>query len=278
MERARVLASTTSHKREPLLPVLEVFGRLGLHDLDLNLHHVLEVGVPVEAIAQSVAANGLRLWVVSGGWCDFFHAAPDIDRTFASVDRQVGIARQLGVPVLRLFFGRLAFADYSPAARDTAAAHLQRLADRHPSMTFVFENHDGASLHPEVCREILDRANRPRIRMNFDPINFAKAGVDPAEALAVLQPVIAHVHLKGLEQGDYCEFGEGDVDLTPCLGTLLAAGYAGLFTVEYEGRFDGTVRLFRSVRRARAVVERTSGKVRQKKPEREQPAVSEGRR
>ena len=36
------LASTTSHKREPLLATLEVFGRLGLRDVDLNLHHVLE--------------------------------------------------------------------------------------------------------------------------------------------------------------------------------------------------------------------------------------------
>jgi len=34
-----VLASTTSHKREPLLPTLEVFGRLGLREVDVNLHH-----------------------------------------------------------------------------------------------------------------------------------------------------------------------------------------------------------------------------------------------
>ena len=42
----RVLASTTSHKREPLLPTLEVFSRLDLRDIDLNLHHILEGGVP----------------------------------------------------------------------------------------------------------------------------------------------------------------------------------------------------------------------------------------
>ena len=41
-------------------------------------------------------------------------------------------------------------------------------------MLFNFENHDGASLHPEVCREILQRVDRPNIRMNFDPINFER--------------------------------------------------------------------------------------------------------
>ena len=254
-----VLASTTSHKREPLLPVLELFGRLGLRDVDLNLHHLLEVGVPVDAVAESVAANRLRLWIVSGGWCDFFHEGPEIDQTFASVDRQVALASRLGVAWLRLFFGRLRHADYAHAARDTAAANLARLGDRHPGMHFVFENHDGASLHPEVCREILDHAARPNLQMNFDPINFAKAGVDPVAALTQLQPVVGHVHLKGLDHGEYCEFGEGDVDLQPCLASLLRGGYSGKFTVEYEGRFDGTLRLYRSVQRAQQEITRLRG-------------------
>ena len=124
----------------------------------------------------------------------------------------------------------------------------------HPEASFVFENHDGASLDPGVCREILDRVGRPNIRMNFDPINFAKAGVDPAAALDVVRPVVGHVHLKGIEHGEYCEFGIGDVDLGPVVQSLIASGYTGRFTVEYEGRFDGTLRLYRSVKRARALL------------------------
>jgi sugar phosphate isomerase/epimerase len=252
--RPRVLTSTTSHKREPLLPTLEVLGALGLRDIDLNLHHILEAGVPVSAVAGAVAAHGLRLHVVSGGWCDFFHRAPEIDDTFTSVARQVNIAAELEVSMLRLFFGRLRYEDYSPAKADLVHANLSRLSDAHPGVLFVFENHDGASLHPEVCRGILERVARPNIRMNFDPINFAKAGVDPAAALDAVRPVVAHVHLKGLERGEYCEFGEGDVDLGPIVQSLLAGGYAGRFAVEYEGRFDGTLRLYRSVQRARALL------------------------
>jgi sugar phosphate isomerase/epimerase len=249
----RVLASTTSHKREPLLATLDVFSRLGLRDLDLNLHHFIEEGESVEAVAATVAAGAQRVWVVSGGWCDFFRAPPDIDVTFQSVARQVDIADRLDVGVLRLFFGHLPRASYSPAVEELIAGNLRRLSDRHETTMFVFENHDGASLVPEICRAVLQRVDRPNIRMNFDPVNFARAGFDPEAARAAVQPFIAHVHLKGLDRGEYCEFGAGDLDLTPVLQRLVRHGYAGDFTVEYEGRFDGTLRLYRSVERARTV-------------------------
>jgi len=250
-----VLASTTSHKKEPLLPTLEVFARLGLRDLDLNLHHLLEGGVPVDEVAGAVGANAQRVWAVSGGWCDFFHRPPAIEETWTSIERQVGIARRLNAATLRLFFGRLARDAYGPAALETIGTNLQRLSARYPDMLFVFENHDGASLDPGICREVLARADRPNIRMNFDPINFERVSVRCADALAAVGPFVAHMHLKGLEGGEYCEFGTGDVDLTPVLRTLVAQGYRGRFTVEYEGRFDGTLRLYQSVQRARAVID-----------------------
>ena len=254
----RILASTTSHKKEPLLTTLEIFARLGLREIDLNLHHVIERGVGVDAIAAALAAGGQRTPVVSGGWCDFFQPPPAIDETFASVDRQIAVARRLGAGMLRLFFGRLPRAEFDAAHCASAAANLQRLSDRHPATTFVFENHDGASLVPEMCRAILEAADRPNIRMNFDPINFARAGVDGAAALAAVRPFVAHVHLKGLDRGAFCEFGDGDVDLSPVLRALADSGYSGTFTVEYEGPFDGTVRLYQSVQKAREAIERSA--------------------
>ncbi len=250
----RILASSTSHKREPLLATLEMFARLGLTDLDLNLHHFIEVDLTIAAAAAAVAANGQRVWVASGGWCDFFHVAPQVDRTFESVGRQVDIAHGLGARTLRLFFGRLSRASYNQAAEQVIAGNLRRLSDRHQDTTFVFENHDGASLVPEICRDVLTRVDCANIRMNFDPINFARAGVEPAAALDVVRPLVAHMHLKGLDRGEFCEFGDGDVDLVPILSELVRCGYRGDFTVEYEGPFDGTLRLYQSVVRARTAL------------------------
>ena len=52
----------------------------------------------------------------------------------------------------------------------------------------------------------------------------------------MLRPAVAHVHLKGLDRGELCEFGIGDVDLTPLVRRLVHEGYTGDFTVEYEDR------------------------------------------
>ena len=251
---ARVLASTTSHKREPLIPTLDVFARLGLCDVDLNLHHVLEEGTAVESVVGAAASGGLRIPVASGGWCDFFHSGARAAETDRSVARQVDIARRLGAAQLRLFFGRLPVEDYSPSALDIVCENLRRLSDGYADMSFNFENHDGASLRPEVCREILERVDRPNIRMNFDPINFERAGVECRAALDLVHPYIGHVHLKGIDRGEFCEFGAGDVDLLPVLRALEAHGYRGGFSVEYEGRRDGTLRLYQSVLLARSLI------------------------
>jgi sugar phosphate isomerase/epimerase len=252
MEPCQVLSSTTSHKREPLGATLEVFSRLGMRDLDLNLHHIIEGGMPVDDVCEALRAGDHRVWIVSGGWCDFYDTR--IEETFRSVERQVTIAKALGVRRMRLFFGRLKRDLWSRESLATIRLNLCRLSDRHPEMLFVFENHDGASLSPPICREILESVDRPNIRMNLDPINFERAGVKSADALGELRPFIAHVHLKGCQASEYCEFGIGEVDLTPFLEALIRSGYRGGFTVEYEGVFDGTVRLYESVRRARAVV------------------------
>ncbi len=164
------------------------------------------------------------------------------------------MARAFGVSMLRLFFGRLAYEDYSADARTIIAGNLRRLSEQYPDMLFILENHDGASSHPSVCREVLETAARDNIRMNFDPINFEHRGVDSLAAARELSALVAHVHLKGYHRGRFCEFGSGDVDLAPVLRTLIASGYRGAFTVEYEGPADRTVRLFTSVRRAESAV------------------------
>lgn len=261
MEPLQILPSTTSHRHEALIPSLELFARLGFADLDLNLNHLVEGRAELEPVKGALAANGQRVWIASGGYCDFFDAPPKIDETFASVERQVALARAFGVDRMRLFFGRLPVASCTPAAIALAAANIRRVADRDPDLLFMFENHDGASSRPEVCRAIVEGVDRPNVRITFDPINFEHRGVQTMPALRAILPWIAHVHLKGYlrprqgadgHDGEFCGFGEGDVDLRDAIRALLADGYRGAFTVEYEGRGDRTLRLYESVRRAQA--------------------------
>jgi sugar phosphate isomerase/epimerase len=255
MEPLSVLPSTTSHKHEPLLPTLEMFAKLGMRDLDLNLNHIVERHESPEAVRTALHVNGQHVWIVSGGWCDFFDAEPAIRTTRESVERQIALAHQFGVDRLRLFFGRLPIDAFDAHALVIVARNLRRMADAHPEMQFVLENHDGASSRPDICRRILEAVARSNVRLNFDPINFEHAGVGSMDALREVQPLVGHVHLKGLDRGRFCEFGAGDVDLEPILRALIAGGYRGAFTVEYEGAADRTLHLSLGLQNARHLLD-----------------------
>jgi sugar phosphate isomerase/epimerase len=166
----------------------------------------------------------------------------------------VELMRAFGAHRLRLFFGRLPCEGYGSGPLAVCVRNIRRVADRHRDVSFVFENHDGASSRPDVCQTILGGVERPNVRLAFDPINFEHRGVRSMDALAILAARIGHVHLKGYRSGAFCGFGEGDVDLMPTLRALISGGYRGGFTVEYEGEGDRTVRLFESLKRAREAV------------------------
>ena len=241
-----ILVSTVSYKNEPLEMVLYLFKSIGFRNIELHLnplyHDILN---PLQA-KKLFEKFRIKPYVFSGGWCDFFSFKPDINKTFNSVKKQVAIAKELRCNVIRLFFGRLSLFDYNQSHLNSIVNNLLCLSDRYKEITFVFENHDGASLNPKVCQEILQTVNKRNIQMNFDPINFERSGVSSKEALTILIPYIKHVHLKGLNGNELCEYGEGDVDLDSVINVLLDSNYNGYFTLEYEGRKNPTIRLMKS--------------------------------
>ena len=64
MTPPHVLPSTTSHKHEPLGPTLEIFARLGMLDLDLNLNRTVKAqavaGQPRKYLSLVVLGNGVH--------------------------------------------------------------------------------------------------------------------------------------------------------------------------------------------------------------------------
>ena len=239
-----VIPSTTSHKQEPLLPTLEIFARLGMHDLDLNLNHIVERGVAVESVERALAANGQRVWIVSGGWCDFFDASPKSRETDASVASQVALARAVRcrspASFLRAAPFRVGYADGDDdGLAPTSGGWRTSIATSSSCSRTTTARLPG----PEVCRDILEAVDRPNVRLNFDPINFEVAGTDSCRAFATLRPLIAHVHLKGLDHRTrFCEFGSGSVDLTPLLRALLDGGLPW----RVYGGVRGTIRSHRA--------------------------------
>ena len=99
----------------------------------------------------------------------------------------------------------------------------------------------------KIPAEILTNAGDPgdgTIGICADTGWFGTHGYDAADALSQLAPRLLHVHLKDVrERGkhDTCRFGEGVVDLEPCVRVLREIGYDGALVIEHEADlFDPT--------------------------------------
>lgn len=78
-------------------------------------------------------------------------------------------------------------------------------------------------------------------------------GVDAAEALAELAPVLVHVHLKDIRASgahETCALGDGVVPVRACVAVLRRAGYRGPLSIEHEPEsYDPTVEVVESRKR-----------------------------
>ena len=213
--------------------------------------------MPVDAAAAAVAAYGQRVWVVVGRLVRLLSRR--------AADRARRSPRCDGRSTSRTGSAHARCGCSSDGCRRDDVRTDRGARDRRqppPALgrairtsLFVFENHDGASLVPEICRDIVSQrrsAEHPD-ELRSDQLR-ARRRRPGGSARRACGRSSAHVHLKGLDRGEFCEFGIGDVDLTPLVRRLVHEGYTGDFTVEYEGPFDGTVRLYQSVVRARIAV------------------------
>ncbi len=140
---------------------------------------------------------------------------------------------------MRTFIGQL------PAGRTKAQAlpairECLRAAAEHAAQAGVIvaaESHDDWVRSAAVA-EILKAVPHPALRALWDFGNAFAAGEDPAEGLRVLGPHLGYVHVKdgilGGGQWRLTQLGLGQVPLRRVIRGLLAAGYQGGLTVEWE--------------------------------------------
>jgi L-ribulose-5-phosphate 3-epimerase len=151
-------------------------------------------------------------------------------------------AAAIGVGSIATHIG---FVPEDPADPDYAAVRdmVRRVSDhaaRH-GQTFALET--GQEPAPVLLRFIAD-ANRPNLRINFDPANMILYGTgDPIEALRILAPLVVSVHAK---DGDWPPraisgalgaerpLGEGSVGIERLVQTLREVEYRGTLNVERE--------------------------------------------
>ena len=123
------------------------------------------------------------------------------------------------------------------------------MVDRVRQVAEAFRSHDVRLLmetgqeRADELLQFLKDVGTSNVFVNFDPANMILYGAgDPIEALNVLEPHVAHVHVKdgtpsakpGVEWGEEVPFGTGAVDVKAFLSALRSAGYAGPLVIERE--------------------------------------------
>jgi len=119
--------------------------------------------------------------------------------------------------------------------------NIPAIADRARDLgvMIALENHGDLLDREQQVLDFIREVNHPAIRVNYDTGNawyYSKGAINPVEELALLAPVVAHVHLKTPQVDDgmlrWVALGEGILDL-PAAARVLKERLPGV-PVSYE--------------------------------------------
>lgn len=241
--------------------------RLGLNWVEINataspqIDHLPQVPGPddIKRMQDAAAAAGVGVC----GWCasNNFTGGSDADLR-ASIDlikRTIDAAAAASVPVVRVFAGWDKFETLTTAKYARCAAAL-RECGQHAEGTGVIvalENHGGPTATAAQVLRLLTECDHPCVLANYDGGNFAHSREDPLAAYMVLRGRIGYTHWKDVRVVDgelhYTCLKQGLSDWAPVVRAMVADGYDGFWTIEYEEPADvedGTLRCVEVIRAA----------------------------
>src|SRR5215470_17985241 len=191
----------------------------------------------IEQSKKEIAARGLRISCVSSS-ANMHDTGPEHEKQLADARRFIDLASRLGAPYVRVFGNKLV--GPQTAAVEHIAGSLRELADYAgpKNVTVILESH-GDFTTSLVLKEILEKSASPHVALLWDAHNtFVEGKEDPAITVSQLGKYIRHTHLKDsrVESGQdhYVLTGRGDVPVKRQVELLVAAGYTGYYSFEWE--------------------------------------------
>ena len=156
------------------------------------------------------------------------------------LQRYADLAAELGASYVRAFLGEL------PKGTTLDSSVYEKIEDclnaaadyaNSVGVEIAVEPHDDF-VRSSTVAPVLRDARHPALRVIWDIGNAFAAGEEPAEGLDLLKDYIGYVQVKDGKGRDpnwrLCPLGVGDVPLRQAFELLLAKGYEGAFSVEWE--------------------------------------------
>src|SRR5689334_21214912 len=150
------------------------------------------------------------------------------------------LAAKLGAPLIRVFPDKLQSGAGREETRDWIAASLREIAERLPDDVNVGLETHGDFARADYAAEIATLADHPRVKLIWDVANSLAAGDEIQHAARVVQPYLAHVHLRdatpvaGSEHWLPVLAGTGCVSFAEAVAALKAVNYDGFVSFEWE--------------------------------------------
>jgi sugar phosphate isomerase/epimerase len=171
-----------------------------------------------------------------------FHA-PDASERFNQVVVALAhaeLALRLGAPVIRVFPDKIQPSAQRDATRDWIAECLHAVAKRLPDGVDVALETHGDFARAEAAAEIVKLANHSRVKIIWDVANSVAAGDTIEQAGRVVQPYLAHIHLRDAKPVPASEHwlpvlaGTGCVSFSKALSVIRELNYDGYVSFEWE--------------------------------------------
>jgi sugar phosphate isomerase/epimerase len=150
------------------------------------------------------------------------------------------LAAQLGAPLIRIFPDKIEAGAQREETRDWIATGLRQIAELVPDSVNVGLETHGDFARADYASEIVTLANHPRIKLIWDVANSVAAGDEIKDAARVVQPYLAHVHLRdakpvaGSEHWLPVLSGRGRVSFAEAIAALRELKYEAFLSFEWE--------------------------------------------
>src|SRR5262249_28489454 len=106
------------------------------------------------------------------------------------------LAANLGAPLIRVFPDKIQSGAQREETRGWIATCLREIAERMTDGVNVGLETHGDFARAEFASEIVTLANHPKVKLIWDVANSVAAGDVIKQAARVVQPYLAHVHLR----------------------------------------------------------------------------------
>jgi len=150
------------------------------------------------------------------------------------------LAARLATPLIRVFPDKIQSGAQREETRDWIVEGLREIAQRLPNDVNVGLETHGDFARADYAAEIVRIADHPRIKLIWDVANSVAAGDTIKHAARVVQPYLAHVHLRdakpvaGSEHWLPVLAGTGRVSFAEAINAIGELNYEGFVSSEWE--------------------------------------------